>query len=307
MSFETEKYKTNTDLVLTSLKEILQKPEYGVFYIALDTNQVIASLLVTFEFNFIENATFYWIQSLYVLPEYRKRGIFASMYKRIHSDAKTEGAKFVKLYVAETNLTGIQVYKKLQMDPVQAVFYNINFFEFDIKMFRSFLSERSKSTSYTFTKLNQEEVSALNFEECNSMLNDCTDFERIKLGLEATLKGDQACEIWVLKLAEEEEGGSTEHASKKVVAILSTYFEVDDWNNKMMYAVNELLVIGKYDEETLYTMTEQVLAQYLSLTVLKEPSEIRVRFDPNKKKITSIPESLKLSRMSYLFYEKPVN
>ncbi len=77
--------------------------------------KIVASLMITFEWSDWRNSTVWWFQSVYVLPEYRRNGIFRSMYLHIRDEADSLGIAGLRLYV-ETNNSGAQkTYEALGM------------------------------------------------------------------------------------------------------------------------------------------------------------------------------------------------
>ena len=292
-AYETEKYEANPEIILKSMEQIFQDRSYGVLYVALDNDKVVASLIETSEFNFIRNGMIYWIQSLYVLPEHRRKGISTKMIKHIFNEAKNEGVLPVKLYVANTNTVGMKVYERLEMTPVEEVFYTMNLLERDVPQFKALLADFLKETALTLEKLSKEELKTLNFDGCKSILNDYSNYESVKPGAEASFGAGPACELWVLK-----------NEKKEDVGMLSAYLEVDDWNNDVMYCVSEILVFGESDGESLLTLAKTILVLYFSEAIKRNPSELRVKFNRNKANLITLMEELTLSRMGYLFYEE---
>ena len=66
---------------------------------------VVASLLITYEWSDWRNANVWWFQSVYVLPEYRRKGIFRSMYMHIKRKLKEQDIAGLRLYVETNNTT----------------------------------------------------------------------------------------------------------------------------------------------------------------------------------------------------------
>jgi len=71
---------------------------------------------VTFEWSDWRNGNFWWIQSVYVHPEYRSRGVFSALYRHVEALARESGACGMRLYVEDHNSTAQQVYRRLGMD-----------------------------------------------------------------------------------------------------------------------------------------------------------------------------------------------
>ena len=72
--------------------------------------------MITYEWSDWRNGTFWWIQSVYVQPEYRERGIFRSLYRYIESIARNRGDVCgLRLYVDQSNKRAQQTYEALGM------------------------------------------------------------------------------------------------------------------------------------------------------------------------------------------------
>ncbi len=56
----------------------------------------------------------WWIQSAYVREEYRRKGVFRTLYQYVLEKAQNEGAVAgVRLYVEQNNLIAQQTYESL--------------------------------------------------------------------------------------------------------------------------------------------------------------------------------------------------
>jgi len=117
MARETEGLSLDIDTVTRGVKQVFAHPGYGCYYVAEENDQVVASLLTTYEWSDWRNAKVLWIQSVYVLPAYRKMGVFRKMYDYIReavlADPSLAG---IRLYVDKSNVTAQQVYRKVGMD-----------------------------------------------------------------------------------------------------------------------------------------------------------------------------------------------
>jgi ribosomal protein S18 acetylase RimI-like enzyme len=82
--------------------------------------------MITFEWSDWHNRQYYWIQSLYVRPEYRRQGIFRKLYDYVHSLASEDGAA-IRLYVDENNSTAQSVYQAVGMKESHYKLYEKHF------------------------------------------------------------------------------------------------------------------------------------------------------------------------------------
>ncbi len=117
MAKETEGIDLDRHVVEKGVKAVFDDPSKGKYYIATINDKVAASLLTTFEWSDRRNGEVYWIQSVYVLPEFRKQGVYKMMYKYIQDQiAELPNIMGIRLYVDSDNKPAQTVYAKLNMD-----------------------------------------------------------------------------------------------------------------------------------------------------------------------------------------------
>jgi ribosomal protein S18 acetylase RimI-like enzyme len=116
MAWETEKMTLAQDIITNGVNAVFSNPSLGQYWVSLDERQVVASLLITYEWSDWRNTNVWWIQSVYVLPSHRRKGVFRAMYLHIRNEAAKIGVAGLRLYV-ETNNTGAQkTYEALGMN-----------------------------------------------------------------------------------------------------------------------------------------------------------------------------------------------
>lgn len=116
MALETEGKELNPDKAKQGVKNMFLHPEYGFYVVAELDKQIIGSLMITFEWSDWRNSLFWWIQSVYVKPRYRRKGVFRRMYQFIKEKAKADqNVCGLRLYVDNDNSTALDTYKSLGM------------------------------------------------------------------------------------------------------------------------------------------------------------------------------------------------
>ncbi|MEO1334853.1 MAG: GNAT family N-acetyltransferase, partial [Myxococcota bacterium] len=88
----------------------------GHYYVGVVDGRVVAQTMITFEFSDWRNADVWWIQSVYVAPDHRKKGWYRRLYEHVQTEAKAAGAAGIRLYVDNRNAAAQAVYAKLGMD-----------------------------------------------------------------------------------------------------------------------------------------------------------------------------------------------
>jgi ribosomal protein S18 acetylase RimI-like enzyme len=89
----------------------------ALYFVAEDGGEVVGQLMLTTEWSDWRNGWVWWIQSVYVEPEARRRGVFRALYEHIHATARREpDVVGLRLYVEQDNGAAQQTYARLGMD-----------------------------------------------------------------------------------------------------------------------------------------------------------------------------------------------
>jgi ribosomal protein S18 acetylase RimI-like enzyme len=128
MALETEQKKLKKDQIEAGVKGLFDKPQYGFYMVAEAEGSVIASLMITYEWSDWRNGLFWWIQSVYVLPEFRRKAVYRSMYQEILKLAEKEPEICgCRLYVERENSVAQKTYTSLGMSETQYKLYEEEF------------------------------------------------------------------------------------------------------------------------------------------------------------------------------------
>lgn len=118
MALETEELELDRETLRSGIEAALKDEQKGRIYVAEECSggKVTGSLMITFEWSDWRNGWIWWIESLYVLPEYRKNGVFKEMYSSIKSRVLAdEQIKGLRLYVDKRNTRAQKVYEAIGM------------------------------------------------------------------------------------------------------------------------------------------------------------------------------------------------
>ncbi len=117
MALETEQYNLDLFTVQNGVSAVLTNDTLGAYYVAIVENEVVGSLLTTYEWSDWRNGTVLWIQSVYVDSSYRQRGIYAALYSYVKRlVASNDSLVGIRLYVDESNKKAMEVYARLGMN-----------------------------------------------------------------------------------------------------------------------------------------------------------------------------------------------
>lgn len=117
MAMETESLELDTAILTKGVQAVFDDSSKGIYYVAIEDKKTIASLLITYEWSDWRNGQVYWIQSVYVLPEHRGKGVYKQMYLHLKEEVeKSLNIRGLRLYVEKDNQIAQKVYAKLGMD-----------------------------------------------------------------------------------------------------------------------------------------------------------------------------------------------
>ena len=126
MAMESEGCILDKEKVTKGVTNAMLDESKGIYWVAKIEGKTVGSLMITREWSDWNNSWYWWIQSVYVTPEHRGKGIFKKMYNKVMELAKSENIAQVRLYVDKNNLTAQQVYEKLGMKECHYYMYETN-------------------------------------------------------------------------------------------------------------------------------------------------------------------------------------
>ena len=114
---ESEGKTLDRSLLEPGVAKALSDPNKGLYFLAEDGGKIVGQTMVTFEWSDWRNGWFWWIQSVYVVPEARRQGVFRALYEHIHAAAKKDPEVIgLRLYVEEENRRAHETYYRLGME-----------------------------------------------------------------------------------------------------------------------------------------------------------------------------------------------
>lgn len=123
MAMESEGTLLDIETVTKGVTAAINDENKGCYYIARVDGEAVGSLMLTREWSDWNNGWYWWIQSVYVAPEYRRQGIYKSMYQAVCEDAMQQNVAQIRLYVDKTNIRGQKVYASLGMQESHYLIY----------------------------------------------------------------------------------------------------------------------------------------------------------------------------------------
>lgn len=114
---ESEGIELDRGRVERGVKRLLDDPGRGIYYLAEFDGRVVGQLMLTREWSDWRDGEFWWIQSVYVDAEFRRRGVFAALYAHVAARAAADpDACGLRLYVEHDNTAAQATYRRQGMD-----------------------------------------------------------------------------------------------------------------------------------------------------------------------------------------------
>jgi ribosomal protein S18 acetylase RimI-like enzyme len=118
MALETEGRHLDLERLHKGTIALLESTDRGFYMVAeieqTGDRQLLGQLMITYEWSDWRNGTFWWIQSVYVAPQWRRRGVYSSMHKYIMALAQADPQVCgIRLYVEQENRTAQTVYSRV--------------------------------------------------------------------------------------------------------------------------------------------------------------------------------------------------
>jgi ribosomal protein S18 acetylase RimI-like enzyme len=116
LAAETENKRLDGPTVLAGVRALLECPAHGQYFVAESGGEVAGQLLITYEWSDWRNGQFWWIQSVYVDPRFRRQGVFSQLYRHVATLAGNDDRVCgIRLYVEEHNSRALATYQALGM------------------------------------------------------------------------------------------------------------------------------------------------------------------------------------------------
>ena len=129
MALDTENKVLDKRLLKQGIINLLSDSNKGFYMVAEHSKDgVVGALMVTKEWSEWRNGYFWWVQSVFVVKEHRRKGVYSGLYSRIKSSAKenTECCG-LRLYVEKDNVIARDTYIALGMKETNYRFFEEEF------------------------------------------------------------------------------------------------------------------------------------------------------------------------------------
>ena len=115
---ESEGKALDLPLLAAGVAAGLADQSKALYFVAEEDGRVLGQVMVTFEWSDWRNGWFWWVQSVYVRPEARRRGVFRALFEYVCERARRDPQVIgLRLYVEEENRLAQQTYARLGLSP----------------------------------------------------------------------------------------------------------------------------------------------------------------------------------------------
>ena len=129
MALETENIRLKPEVILAGATRLINDDALGYYLVAEADGQIVGSLMVTTEWSDWRNGQFWWIQSVYIIPQWRRKGLYRSLYEKVKSLAEEN-----------TSVCGFRLYVENENVIAQSTYDNVGMHETHYKMYEELKS-----------------------------------------------------------------------------------------------------------------------------------------------------------------------
>lgn len=124
MASETEDKGLDRTLLRAGVDAMLADAARARVFVLEVDGEVVASLMLTLEWSEWRNGWFWWIQSVYVRPSHRRRGL----YRRLHEHVR-------RLAAQQPEVCGLRLYVEHENHAAQSTYRALGMFETDYRLY----------------------------------------------------------------------------------------------------------------------------------------------------------------------------
>jgi GNAT superfamily N-acetyltransferase len=114
LAMETENKQLDPSTIIEGVQTLLTNPQHGRYFVACVGDRIVGQLMHTREWSDWRNGEIWWLQSVYVHPEYRRSGVFRALFRHLEKLAEsTPHVIGLRLYAEEHNFKAFEAYHSL--------------------------------------------------------------------------------------------------------------------------------------------------------------------------------------------------
>jgi GNAT superfamily N-acetyltransferase len=124
---ESEGLRLDAATAQAGVAALLKDPAKGSYYVAEVEGAVVGQVMITYEWSDWRNGNMWWIQSVYVKPEFRRAGVFRTLFNHLRNLAQSrKDVCNLRLYVHVENTRARESYLRLGMTLTQYEVFDLD-------------------------------------------------------------------------------------------------------------------------------------------------------------------------------------
>ena len=123
---ESEGYALDADTALKGVTRLLYQPNKGFYVVAEDGDSVVGQVMVTFEWSDWRAQDIWWLQSIYVKPRWRRKGMMRALISAVSDMAMEQNVQELRLYVHKDNHSAIEAYQHMHMHKLAYYLFSLS-------------------------------------------------------------------------------------------------------------------------------------------------------------------------------------
>ena len=118
LASETEDTELASAVLTSGINAVFDDASKGFYLVAELDGRPAGCLLITTEWSDWRDGYIWWIQSVYVDPEHRRRGVYSALHDAVvRKAASRRDVRGIRLYVDRDNARARRTYQRLGMTP----------------------------------------------------------------------------------------------------------------------------------------------------------------------------------------------
>ena len=114
LALESESITLSVELLTRGVRAALLDPQKARYFLAEVDGRIVGQIMHTREWSDWRNGDIWWLQSVYVVEEFRRRGVFRSLVEHLRAEAQASpDVVGLRLYVEKHNDRAAMTYDRL--------------------------------------------------------------------------------------------------------------------------------------------------------------------------------------------------
>jgi len=114
---ESEGKALERNVLVAGVRRGMNSPGLCRYFVAEADGRVVGTTMLTYELTDWRDGVIWWLQSVFIEPEYRRHGVFRAIYRHIEKLAHEHpDARALRLYVHRDNARAMRTYESVGME-----------------------------------------------------------------------------------------------------------------------------------------------------------------------------------------------